>query len=792
MEEVRRRSERRGVRRLGVHVLGAADLDARTVEEFAAELVKFERLSEGEERWTRLSRAPRITSPGGVRFAATPLQAALRAGCDGLLLIATRQDPSHPGDTWRLAELVRPLLEGRVPVVRVAEVRRFDVDGFREATEERLRELASQLGVGEALLVMGGGPKVGFIGALLGMIQADHLPQVLEPPREGEAHRAPTVRRLEADLVPWLVRTHQYEVLAGLAEIEESERRAWRALAAARALDWRALAEIEVEASELRAVREPHPEALVLDRPRPPAGVGRRPVDEAGWRWYRRALQTSFLARVADDPASALYLARPWADCHVRELACRDPINREHGLVRALDGAGADEALGRLLGRWPELAPGPVRALVEAPAVQQLCRLGALASHGRLDDHEWPYHLSDALVALAENLGLRAVPSVAGELLLLMAVGQTENREARGWSPEGQAEAALEAIVQHLAVRLLPRERLHLRLIASGRVWAHAQRIRRAASRRRFGSVAVLEVDPEGTEAALMKVARWLEGDPRLANGSEVLLVVGPGTKQMNVVVTLAGGQWGTNRALPLRVAYLHERESGGEWSSVLEVARERVLPRLGPDRVVAPILRFALRRLDLGTVRRALELGSNRWAEVEPRVVELQRLLTPVRGGRRGVPDPRAWFPARARAFATLAEGDPWRAIYATCAAAEAAWPAATRRAGGGHRPASWRVPARPCGHELWRVRNQGPFGHRVWELPPPAEEVRRLIEAVIEEVEQDPPGGPVVFEPSDAITRRVEELVAEIGRLAPPAEPSRSSQEADPGTLPTPDVGD
>jgi hypothetical protein len=153
------------------------------------------------------------------------------------------------------------------------------------------------------------------------------------------------------------VRTHQYDVLAHLGETE-AERRVWRALAAARALDWRALGRVEVSEEELRAVRERHPEVLTLDLPCPPAGMGRKPLDEAGWRWYRRALQTSFLIRATGDPASALYLARPWVDCHVRELTCQDPVNREHALVRALDGPEADEALGRLLERWTDLALG--------------------------------------------------------------------------------------------------------------------------------------------------------------------------------------------------------------------------------------------------------------------------------------------------------------------------------------------------------------------------------------------------------------------------------------------------
>ncbi len=782
MEE-KRRPDRREMRRVGIHVLGAADLDVPRVEEFQAALDQFEQLPTRRRHWTLLERPPLITAASGIRFATTPLQAAVRAGCDGLLLVATRQRPSHPGDTWRLAKLAQPLLEHHGMLVRVVEVDRFDVDSFRSAIEGELRQLASELTIGEALLIMGGGPKVGFVGALLGMIQADHLPQVLEPRREGEVDRPPAVRRLEADLLPWLARTHQYEVLAGLAEGTDGERRAWRALAAARALDWRTLAGIEVGPSDLEAVRRRHPGVLVLKVPSPPFRIGSKPTDEVEWRWYRQALQASFLVRAASDPASALYLARPWTDSRVHELAWQDPNNKDHKLVRALDGTGADEPLGQLLDRWDDLAPGPIRSLIQAPAVQQLCHLGGLASHGRLAEDDWPHHLLDALAALAEDLEPGTTPPVGGGLLVLMAIGQTENREARGWSAEGQAEAALEAVVRYLALRLQSRGRVHLRLVASERVRAHARRVLDAARRRQFGSIDVIEIDPEDTEAALARVAGWLEDDIQLANGSEVLLVVGPGTKQMNVVVTLAGGRWGTNRALPLRVAYLREREDHGAWWSILEETRERVLPRLGPDQVVAPVLSFSLRRLDLGTVRRALALGSDRWQPLEPRVRELQRLLTPARAGRHGAPDPCAWFPPRAWAFVRLAKQDPWRAIYATCAAAEAAWPAPPRRGRGGNRPAPWRVPERERGHELWRVRTQGPFGHQVWRTAPSSGDVYRLIEGTIAEIEQHPPKGPVPFEPRDAITRRIDELANEITRLAPPSGDGRPGLHGDAG---------
>ena len=95
MSEVRRTSNGRTVRRLGVHVLGAADLDV-TSPNLEAGIAKLEALPDDASRWEELTRPPQLTTPTEGRFAMRSLHAALEAGCDGLLLIATRQDPPDP------------------------------------------------------------------------------------------------------------------------------------------------------------------------------------------------------------------------------------------------------------------------------------------------------------------------------------------------------------------------------------------------------------------------------------------------------------------------------------------------------------------------------------------------------------------------------------------------------------------------------------------------------------------------------------------------------------------------
>jgi hypothetical protein len=83
------------LRRLGVHVLGAADLDVAAAA-FSAEMEAVGAIaSDPEAVWARLTRKPQLVSSTGKVFTSTPLQTVLSAGCDALLLVGTRQLPRH-------------------------------------------------------------------------------------------------------------------------------------------------------------------------------------------------------------------------------------------------------------------------------------------------------------------------------------------------------------------------------------------------------------------------------------------------------------------------------------------------------------------------------------------------------------------------------------------------------------------------------------------------------------------------------------------------------------------------
>ncbi len=377
---IEQRCARKRTQQLGVHVPGAADLGV-SPNGFAAELVAARRCPTSQ-LWARLGQPSRVVPPGEHPYAMSPLHAAVQARCEGLLLIATGQTPPHPGDSWPLAQLMLPLLRKRGMETRIAVVDHFDLDRFRMTARDEVRSFEQRSRPDEVVLIVGGGPEIGFVGALLGIIQAGGIPRLLKVPREGEPLGQPMELPLDVNLLPWLVCTHQYALVAQQPGINERERRAWSAMASAEALNWRGMAEVAATDEDIQQLRKSHPEIQIPGLPGPPAD-GQPPVDERGWRWHRRTLQASLLVRASDDPLSALYLTRPWTERRVLELAFRDPANRDHPLVAALR-AGDHGALAKLLKNRHQLAAGPIRDFLDNVEAQTLCQLGSEASHGKL------------------------------------------------------------------------------------------------------------------------------------------------------------------------------------------------------------------------------------------------------------------------------------------------------------------------------------------------------------------------------------------------------------------------
>lgn len=142
------------------------------------------------------------------------------------------------------------------------------------------------------------------------------------------------------------------------------------------------------------------------------------------------------------------------------------------------------------------------------------------------------------------------------------------------------------------------------------------------------------------------------------------------------------------------------------------------------------------LDHLDLTGLEQLLSHGSNRWAELQQQVHHYRRLLlaNDVTGkdlaAHNLLPadDTKLrihLWQARTMCLRELVGIDTWRAIYLVAAVAEQTDPDRT-----------WRHHTRPAGAAVWRLRNDSPYGHRSWELPPARADARALLYDLLAEL--------------------------------------------------------
>jgi hypothetical protein len=635
------------------------------------------------------------------------------------------------------------------------------------AVAGHLSRLDATHSIAEVSVDATGGPKTAFLATLLAVIAAGWRPMVIEPV-PGETIPAVRSLTLEADLTPWLVRERQFSSLAHLAAPRSARRRVWQHLARCQALDWAGIRDADAGEDEIAAARRDHPYLVVPPALTPPPEAG-KPATREGWTYYRSMLQSSFLARVDADPASALHLARPLIETWVRELAHQDRAGAESPLVRALDDNQAVNPLHSLVNGTRTLPAGHIRTFLENPALQRLHSLGNDASHGKYPPAGWQEGVGSVLAAWSDSLSPRvaAAPPATGDVLIVIAVGEGRQRERdRSWPSRAQLAAQVEAIAAELTIRLTSPRRCHLVMTHTAQVHDQAEMLRSLAIERLFASVTSVVVPPDGADQATELVEGALVGAAGHERCAEVMVVAGPGTKAMNLAILLACARWAADRARPLTLMSMRELKQPLAPSSVLDRAGQSVLPRLGQDRIVGDVLVSALRRLELATAARVIQLGSARWAGLAAQVANLETLIyghPPRKSDSEHWRDQaKRWFPARAACLARVATLDAWRAVYSTCAAAEAAWYA-------GRRVRSvWydQRKGRRRGYELWRLRNQSPFGHEPWREAPDPAFVDRLIADVILEVRDN--SNAADFEPPDALTGRLDILLTQVDEIA------------------------
>lgn len=136
---------------------------------------------------------------------------------DAVFLIATRQSPAHPGDTYRIAEALRTRL-GDVPVasapadVRIIEIENLTVASIFESTRKMWRRAAKNGRI--IALPMGTGATSGYVGLLLAALAEGVQPLLLELNREDP--RQATRLQHSFSVERWLFRRRMWASLANL------------------------------------------------------------------------------------------------------------------------------------------------------------------------------------------------------------------------------------------------------------------------------------------------------------------------------------------------------------------------------------------------------------------------------------------------------------------------------------------------------------------------------------------------------------------------------------------------
>lgn len=229
---------------------------------------------------------------------------------------------------------------------------------------------------------------------------------------------------------------------------------------------------------------------------------------------------------------------------------------------------------------------------------------------------------------LIASTGRRAWPVLgSGDVLGLLAVGL--DREGRE-NDDHEAVRALLRCLHRRRERLLRRGTLRIRLLAS------PETSERAHALARWTQTVAPQTDAQVIEgicgdldAIRDTVVAGLASGPaptgRTGSGSlrdidELVVVLNPGPPMTNYGMIAAGVQWSLTAACPLWVTELVRR---GASSDLRE--GQRMLARLGPDRVLIGLALNAARRLDLRTAIQLIARGSELLPGLRPSLERLR-----------------------------------------------------------------------------------------------------------------------------------------------------------------------
>lgn len=760
---------------IGIHLLGAADLGVKP-DDYPAALDEL--LGEGPKMQAeRLARAHR-SEPH--QAALSPLGSFLYHSdphISRVWLVATRQEPPHPLDTLRLAEVIassladRPALFGTEITAEVISVRGFGLDAMADAVRRRIESAPEPRA--SVVIGIGSGSTENLIGLLMGCIASGVVPRLCTTNRHDVNSSTHTFDLLiERDMSRWLVRTGAFAALAELDPDPEREK-SWRLLEAVQHLDWEAA----------RSVAKSLPEGATTGLTPPKTACGRVPAHREEWDFYRSILESLLLRRLGVGEMTGLFLACPWVVMECRRLF--EDLRRRGSpmlasgverLVREASEWGAmdfEPLIKRLKkdrafsSRFSKLPDSRFKEFLQNSAWRKLWTLGARAGHGHAPPNaetaikntqflDQPSR-TDPLAEVLAGLGYQPWPLLPGEgRLVIQCVGQRD-LDPNGWTP------MLDAIEHALREKRVPPEHSHLRLVASDETYDAAAHIAGVAEGRGLCSAVIGPVPVADYQAIRKCVDAALRSKPELEAVSDVLVATNPGTKAMNLGALAAALQWGFDVRRPVSVAPLQAKDGGTRLLDEGPTARHGL--RLAHDQAVADVVCHALDDLDFGLAKEILRAGSNHWDGLDVVVDELERItnksdevLLPMGShgepqrlqeiGRRGDwPKNKkgavalGWsflnaadlWPARMTLYSTIIDRHPWRAIYQISAVAERCWP---KPKPDDKNPAPWRTNLQPVCLQIWRWRNDSPFGHKVWACPPPKKDIHDAFRQAAKEL--------------------------------------------------------
>lgn len=565
----------------------------------------------------------------------------LGSGSDRIVLIATQQNPPHPGDTAPIAHAFTEVAErdgglfGIEATVEVVIVPEMAADAFASAVREAAAAWYRPDGsIDEVIVGIAGGPVTATIGVIGGLVGAGIVPKLIESNRQD--------RNLEVEaplLAPFidvkrrLARTRQYEALRALLPVESGDER-WlcRQLHQATIGSWPA---------------EPPPRngvdkrfvtaATALDVPRWNNGDFQAPATANQWDGWRKAVERVVVGEIARGEPTALPLMKLALACRINSEAFKlgTELDAERQHIQQNPNAGGerlhtagDVVMHRLFirrHRQGRTAAALNHLMTENRA--EWSRIAAAARHRLAGDRlenarkvlvdERVTGRGDAANDAVRLLGyVPPAPLDADRQLVLMCVGMQNRTEN---------DPMANALLAHFGDRPI-----EVMLLASG----HGERGTVPVAEALVGQIAaegrratVVECDDVASiEAARSALTEAVAAADRF-DVTGVHVVAGPGSKAFNVAATLVGIEESFALAVPM--ALLSLKRIDNDDTEVVPVTD--ALPgwqRLVGDADVAIIVRDAIQRLDLGLARSTIGLAGPAWNDVRDLVQQLTEQL--------------------------------------------------------------------------------------------------------------------------------------------------------------------